>query len=431
MVFVVFALLLSWAMPALDRSVDAELVQVEGYLDVFVFDSSTVAGTLSAIASGMIAFSGLVFTLLLLAVQFGTGQLSARLVPLLARDLVVRCALGVFTATFVYALLIAIRLGTRLQDYYLWLSSLMGIVLMLLSTVLFFAMLSRMINLLRVVKVCARLGRRGIGYVPATHPHLLGMQEDQSVDADEKAEVPDGLIRHRERPQVLVDIDAAALARLARRKGVRLSLVPALGEFVRTDCVLFEVWGSGSRGGPALARRVRRLVAFAEEHAISGRHPTAMLRVLVDIALKALSSGINDPTTATQALDEIEMLLLALAERELGPVTVRGPDGLPLLDHRLPDWADYVSLATDEIRHYGAASVQVLRRLRALFEEVLVHTPAERHAPVLRRLAALDEALVRDHPGALDVELAASADRLGLGGPQISKRPLHTLVARD
>lgn len=431
MVFVVFALVLSWAMPALDRSVDAELVQVEGYLDVFVFDSSTVAGTLSAIASGMIAFSGLVFTLLLLAVQFGTGQLSARLVPLLARDLVVRCALGVFTATFVYALLIAIRLGTRLQDYYLWLSSLMGIVLMLLSTVLFFAMLSRMINLLRVVKVCARLGRRGIGYVPATHPHLLGTQEDQPVDADEKTEVPDGLIRHRERPQVLVDIDAAALARLARRKGVRLSLVPALGEFVRTDCVLFEVWGSGSRGGPALARRVRRLVAFAEEHAISGRHPTAMLRVLVDIALKALSPGINDPTTATQALDEIEMLLLALAERQLGPVTVRGPDGLPLLDHRLPDWADYVSLATDEIRHYGAASVQVLRRLRALFEEVLVHTPAERHAPVLRRLAALDEALVRDHPGALDIELAASADRLGLGGPQISKRPLHTLVARD
>jgi uncharacterized membrane protein len=417
MVFVVFALFLSWAMPALDRSLDAELSQVEGYLDVFVFDSSTVAGTLSAIASGMIAFSGLVFTLLLLAVQFGTGQLSARLVPLLARDLVVRCALGVFTATFVYALLIAIRLGTRLQDYYLWLSSLMGIWLMLLSTVLFFAMLSRMINLLRVVKVCARLGRRGIGYVPATHPHFLGMQEDQPVDIDQKAEAPDGLIRHRERPQVLVDIDAAALARLARRKGVRLSLVPALGEFVRTDCVLFEVWGCESRGGPALARRVRRLVAFAEEHAISGRHPTAMLRVLVDIALKALSPGINDPTTATQALDEIEMLLLALAERELGPVTVRGPDGLPLLEHRLPDWVDYVSLATDEIRHYGAASVQVLRRLRALFEELLVNTPAERHTPVLRRLAALDEALVRDHPGALDIELAARADRLGLGGP--------------
>ncbi|HEY3751602.1 MAG TPA: DUF2254 family protein, partial [Pseudonocardiaceae bacterium] len=169
--FVVVALVLSWAMPALDRAVDADLRQYEEDVIGFVFDPATVAGTLSAIASGMIAFSGLVFTLLLLAVQFGTGQLSARLVPLLAGDLVVRTALGVFTSTFVYSLLISIRLGTRLQDYDLWLSSLMGVLLMLLSTVLFFAMVTRMVNLLRVVQVCARLGRQGMRYVRGTHPH--------------------------------------------------------------------------------------------------------------------------------------------------------------------------------------------------------------------------------------------------------------------
>ena len=74
--FVFVALVLSWAMPALDRAVDADLRQYEEDVIGFVFDPATVAGTLSAIASGMIAFSGLVFTLLLLAVQFGTGQLS-------------------------------------------------------------------------------------------------------------------------------------------------------------------------------------------------------------------------------------------------------------------------------------------------------------------------------------------------------------------
>ncbi|HEX5401008.1 MAG TPA: DUF2254 family protein [Pseudonocardiaceae bacterium] len=125
--FVFVALVLSWATPALDRAVDADLRQDEENVIGFVFDPATVAGTLSAIASGMIAFSGLVFTLLLLAAQFGTGQPSARLVPLLAGDLVVRSALGVFTSTFVYSLLISIRLGTRLQAYELWLSSLMGI----------------------------------------------------------------------------------------------------------------------------------------------------------------------------------------------------------------------------------------------------------------------------------------------------------------
>lgn len=404
-VFVVVALFLSWAMPAMDRVVDGDLAQYESG---FVFDSSTVAGTLSAIASGMIAFSGLVFTLLLLAVQFGTGQLSARLVPLLASDLVVRSALGVFTATFVYALLIAIRLGTRSYDYYLWLSSLTGILLMLLSTVLFFAMVSRMVNLLRVVRVCARLGRRGIRYVRATHPHGHTGTDPVALPAAGPSQV----IRHREQPGVLVDLDVGALARMARRRGVRLTLVPALGEFVRTDRALFEV-----RGGTLPDRHVRRLVAFAEEHAISGEHPSAMLRVLVDIALKALSPGINDPTTATQALDEIEMLLLALADRELGPVMVGAEDGAPLLDYRLPDWAGYLSLATDEIRHYGAESVQVLRRLRGLFAELLEHAPADRHPPVRQRIAALDEALDLRHPGALDRMVAAEPDRLGLGGP--------------
>jgi uncharacterized membrane protein len=414
--FVFVALVLSWAMPALDRAVDADLAQYEEDVIGFVFDPATVAGTLSAIASGMIAFSGLVFTLLLLAVQFGTGQLSARLVPLLAGDLVVRSALGVFTSTFVYSLLISIRLGTRLQDYDLWLSSLMGVLLMLLSTVLFFAMVTRMVNLLRVVRVCARLGRQGMRYVRGTHPHPHDHAADEALPLPD--DQPDTQVRHVERPGVLVDLDARALARLARRHGVRLTLTPALGEYVRPDGALFEAWGSDqiSRGRIS-GRRVRRLVAFAEEHAISGRHPSAMLRVLVDIALKALSPGINDPTTATQALDEIELLLVALAGRALGPVTLRGRDGTALLDYRLPDWTDYLSLATDEIRHYGAGSVQVLRRLRGLFAELLRYAPECRHPPVRQRIAALDDALDRDHPGVLDRAVASMPDRLGIGGP--------------
>jgi uncharacterized membrane protein len=409
--FVLGALVLAWAVPALDRAVDSDLVHIEGDFTGYVFDSPTVAGTLSAIASGMIAFSGLVFTLLLLAVQFGTGQLSARLVPRLANDNVVRSALGVFTGTFVYCLLIAIRLGTRLVDYDLWLSSIVAIGMMLLSTVLFFAMITRMVDLLRTVRVCAALGRRGARYVPATHPHAFDTGYSAALPLPDG--IPAAVLRHHGEPAVLVDIDPARLARLARRARVRLTLLPAFGEYTRTDMALCQVWGAGS----VRLRQVRRFVAFDDEHAVSGRHPTAMLRSLVDIALKALSPGINDPTTASQALDEIELVLLALAWRELGPVTVRDRDDQPLLDYRLPGWADYLSLATDEIRYYGAGSVQVLRRLRALFTELLAHTPRQRHPAVRQRIAALDAAVRRDHPGALDAVMATGEDRQGLGGP--------------
>jgi uncharacterized membrane protein len=402
--FVVVALVLSWALPAADRAVDPHLTRFEAEIG-FVFDSATVAGALSSIASGMIAFTGLVFTLLLLAVQFGTGQLSARLVPLLARDPVIRIALGAFTATFVYALLIAIRLGTRLQDYYLWLSSLFGIALMLLSTVLFFAMVTRMVNLLRVIRVCAWLGRRGIAYVTA-HP-----AEATAVPVPDWP--PSTVISHTERPGFLVDVDARALARLARHTGVRMALVPALGEFVRPGAPLLYVWGAGQ----VSARRARSLVAFADEHTVSGRYPAAMLRVLVDVTLKGLSPGIIDPTTATQALDEIEMLLLALAPRALGQVTVRSADGAPLVDYRLPDWPDYLALATDEVRHYGAPSAQVLRRLRALYLELLDHTAPARHPAVRERLVALDDTVAQRHTNPLDIAVASMPDPSGIGGP--------------
>jgi uncharacterized membrane protein len=283
---------------------------------------------------------------------------------------------------------------------------LFGIALMLLSTVLFFAMVTRMVDLLRIVRVCAQVGARALAYVAATHPRDGG-----AVPLPE--EPPSARLPHVEPPAVLVDLDPKALARIAHRAGVRLVLTPALGEYVLPDRPLFQVWGTGKVN----AWRVRRLVAFAEEHALSGRHPAAMLRVLVDIALKALSPAINDPTTASQTLDEIELVLVSLADRKLGRVTVTARDGTPVLDYRLPEWEDYVSLGTDEVRHFGATSVQVVRRLRALYAELLRHAPESRHAVVQRRIAALDETLARDFPDALDSGLGALPDRLGIGGP--------------
>jgi uncharacterized membrane protein len=93
--------------------------------------------------------------------------------------------------------------------------------------------------------------------------------------------------------------------------------------------------------------------------------PKYPIRLLVDIAIKALSPAINDPTTAVQAINQIEDLLLRLGGRNLDVGCVNDARGTLRLICQMPTWEDYLTLAFDEIRQYGAGSVQVMRRLRA------------------------------------------------------------------
>jgi uncharacterized membrane protein len=113
------------------------------------------------------------------------------------------------------------------------------------------------------------------------------------------------------------------------------------------------------------------------------------LRVLADIAIRALSPGVNDPTTATQTLDRIDSLLLLLVTRDLDVRQVADGKGQLRLLLTLPTWDDYLSVAVDETIDYGAGASQVRRRLRALLEGLLAQAPSQRRGAILSRLERL------------------------------------------
>ena len=106
------------------------------------------------------------------------------------------------------------------------------------------------------------------------------------------------------------------------------------------------------------------------------------LRMLADIALRALSPAVNDPTTAVQALDEIDSLLRQLMRRDLAVESVNGSGGRPRLLLRLPTWEDYVAVALDEIIAIGRSSWQVRPRLERLLTDLIAIAPTE-HAEAL------------------------------------------------
>src|SRR5262249_1707565 len=126
-------------------------------------------------------------------------------------------------------------------------------------------------------------------------------------------------------------------------------------------------------------RELRRGIMVGGERTFE-QDPKYALRLLVDIAIKALSPAVNDPTTAVQALDQIQDLLLRLARSQLDIGECRDGEGRLRLVIPVPTWDDFLRLAFDEISAYGANSVQVMRRMKALLVDLSASVPAERRA---------------------------------------------------
>ena len=141
-----------------------------------------------------------------------------------------------------------------------------------------------------------------------------------------------------------------------------------------------------------------------------------MLRMLVDIAIRALSPAVNDPTTAVQALDRIESLLAELATRHPGPSLVVDDDGAPRAIVPAPRWAAYMELGLMEIRRYGAESPQIVRRLNALYDHLLAIADAGERPRIELERRLLAQAVLAAFPDAHERAIVEQPDRLGLGG---------------
>ncbi len=142
---------------------------------------------------------------------------------------------------------------------------------------------------------------------------------------------------------------------------------------------------------------------------------------MVDIAIKALSPAINDPTTAVQALDQIQDQLLRLGRRRLEIGTVRDSEGIVRLVVPHPTWEDFLRLAFEEIRFCGATSVQVMRRMRAMISDLIAALPPERHPALEHHRERLNATIARSFADEEEKLEASVEDRQGLGVPRASR----------
>ena len=187
-----------------------------------------------------------------------------------------------------------------------------------------------------------------------------------------------------------------------------------------------EVYGASP---PPDAERLRGLVALGEERTIE-QDPAFAIRILVDIAIRALSPAVNDPTTACQVLGAIEDLLLLYGESDLrGRGELRDERGELRVFIQTRRWEDILALALTEIREYGATSTQTTRRLGALLDCLAKRVRPEHRAAVAEQSVKLEAALEASVPDPLARAFARVPDAQGIGGsPRATSAP--DVVAR-
>jgi uncharacterized membrane protein len=401
-----------WVVPLIGGLIGALLadvdVLIEGGLTLpseWTYSEGTANSVLSAAAAAMVGLIGFVVTIGVLVVQMATGTLSPRFMRLWYRDRLQKFVLAAFTATFTFAF--ALLRHVESDSVPNLGISLTGLAVGL-DLVLLLVYFDHFVHALRPVAVAAAMADAGLA-IEAERDGLSTAAE--TPDDPRLTEVPDARMPAR-RSGAIQAVDVVGLVRFATARDLVCVLPHTIGDFLSRGSVLIEVHGAPTEDD---LRQLGGMVTLGDERTID-QDPAFALRILVDIGIRALSPAVNDPTTATQVISHIGVLLLGIGSSTRAfRGTALDPDGRVRLAVRTRGWPEYLDLGVTEIRQYGAGSPQICRRLRAMLEDLREGVLPERQAAVQDQLEVLDRATdaAFDDPAAR--ALARMSDRQGLG----------------
>ncbi len=392
---------------------------VEGWVtwDVMGLGVDGARAMFQTIITLTLSFIVFTFGSLLVAIQVASGQLTPRIIATtLLSDRVIKYQVGLVVFTMIFA----IAGLNRTEETVNQLTTLLGGLLGMASLASFLFMIDYTARLLRPVRIVALVCDQGIDVVEAVYPKG-GVEDPGAVLVSGRRSLgePARVVIHAGRAQIVLAVRIDMLVSQAARAGGIIEFVPQVGDFVAADEPLFRLYGGAADLDDAA---LREAVAFGPERTME-QDPMFSFRILVDIALKALSPAINDPTTAVLAMDQIHRLLRIVGKRRLHDDTVHDASGRPRLILRTPNWADFVHIACNEIRACGASSVQIARRMRAMLENLERTLPEQRHAVLRQELDLLDRTLVSHYALPEDLALARIPDSQGMGGASGSPSP--------
>jgi len=358
---------------------------------------------LTALASSMLTFIVFLFSILLLAVQLASAQLTPRIIATFFRNRILKVSLAILVFVFTFDLALLVRIDGTVPRLSVWLAMYSSVA----AIGVFLYMIDKVGKTLRPVSILTAIGRQGHDVIEEVYPDpVTAVPSSAGPPAGDRPRTVANSL-----PGVVLAFDPVGLSALARRADSLIEVVPQVGDFIAPGDPLFRLYGHGKIED----RELQQAIAIGPERTME-QDPAFAFRIIVDIAAKALSPAINDPTTAVLAIDQLHHLLRSASLRDLDTGRVRDETGRLRLVYRTPDWDDLVALAVTEIRHYGKDSIQIARRLRAMLESLIPAVPEGRAVRLREELDLLHRTVERNFPDVEDRTRAGRADSLGIGG---------------
>jgi uncharacterized membrane protein len=395
--------LVAWVLSQVLVGVDDGLFA--GLSGRIVISTTSAIALLTAVAGGMVTFTGFVFSVVLLVVQYGSSTYSPRAVAYFLRSRTTQTVLAVFLCTITFSLLSLIDVGSSGRANFVPLASILLTTLLLVaSLVAFLALLHGVGTRIRVDTVVSDIGHRSRVLLRRAYRVHGG----SSMVLGPAGESKDGeeVLRYAGRPGQIVAVNSARLCRLAGPAGGRIVLTVRTGDAVTEGARVAVVTGAD-----VTDRQVSRCLLVDRERSLRF-DPLYGLRILTDIALRALSPAVHDPTTAVRSLDEVESVLRTAAAVPLGSIERTGTGGSAVVPRA--SWQDVVDLALLEVIVVGVHEPQVTRRLVALLDDLITDLPESRRPALVAHRSRLVEQVEHLNPGHAAVWLVG--DRQGIGG---------------
>lgn len=439
-------IVLAVAASAVMLALSSELIEAQAHLPlIFGGGPEGARGMLQAIAGSVTTVAGVVFSITIVALQLTSTQFSPRVLRNFMRDRPTQVTLAVFMATIVYALLVLRTIrspGPNGEATFVPGLAVTGALLLAfvsLGMLIFFIhhigvriQASSIIEAVTVETLTTLDGvshrfdqlrreegaRQGAeGRVAGANGGVAGAKAAPGGPDEGRDEGAGGRPVTARDSGYLQYLEIGGLLHVAAERDLLISCAVPPGGWVQQDAPLFHCNGAGAGGevtDDQLADWLVDKAALGSQRSMQ-QDVGFGIQQLVDVAVKALSPGINDPTTATQCIDRLTQLLVAVGTRQDPPEVIRDDDGAARLVVRFPGFDALLGQAVEQIRHYGAGAPVVVRHVAISLGILQSALPPQRHAAIRREAT----------------RLAFAARGLDAEDREVALAPLEPILGRD
>lgn len=354
--------------------------------------TAEAARTLLQVISGsLITVVSIAFSITIVALQQASTQFSPRVLRSFTSDRGNQVVLGTYIATFTYALLVMGEVRDETGDQAGFVPSLsvsVAIVLALVSLGMLIYFIHHISQALQVSWILASSQSEAEAEMNSLFPSQIGRggtdppSVEKLVEQTEREQRGHETLVHSEEAGYLRRVDPDQLARATQRGVYLLCVLPRIGDFLQHGSVIARLWSEAPL--PEQQRKQVRGAFTLDRERSTHQDLITGIREMVDIAVKALSPSVNDPTTAEQCLDYLGDVLVRLAGREF-PSPLRRMEHGPLFLFNRPDFDDHVDAAFSQIRRAARDEPHVTGHLLSLLGQLAERVPNPGRAIPIRR----------------------------------------------